>query len=108
MKNGDGGAANGTAHQSARCRLCTPALRPADKTAALTRVRYLEHELFDDSGHLRRGITAELALDSVALINQLRRALGWLEIDLDSRWRWPAKADHVGWASQPARMKAAS
>jgi hypothetical protein len=34
-------------------------------------------------------------MDTVALINHLRRALGWLEIDLDGRWRWPATSDPV-------------
>jgi hypothetical protein len=64
-------------------------LQPTDKTAAVTRVRVLERQLFDDSGHLRRGVTPERADETVALINNLRRALGWLEIDLDGRWRWP-------------------
>jgi hypothetical protein len=39
------------------------------------------------------------------VINHLRRALGWLEIDLDGRWRWPMKSDHrdprMGRASSP-------
>jgi hypothetical protein len=64
----------------------------AEKTAAVTKVRYLEHELFDDDGHIRRGVTAARADEIVGLINKLRQALGWLEIDLDGRWRWPASA----------------
>jgi hypothetical protein len=62
----------------------------AEKTAAIAKVRYLEHELFDDCGQVRRRTDRATAEDSVALINGLRRDLGWLEIDLDGRWRWPA------------------
>jgi hypothetical protein len=62
---------------------------PAEKTAAVTRVRYLERELFDDDGHIRRGVKPNRATEMVASINALRHALGWLEIDLDGRWRWP-------------------
>jgi hypothetical protein len=60
------------------------------KTAAVTKVRYLERELFDDDGHTRRGVTPARAEEIVASINDLRRCLGWLEIDLDGGWRWPA------------------
>ncbi len=60
-----------------------------EKAAAITRVQSLEHETFDDGGHLRGGVdqtAAELALDQ---INELRHLLGWLEIDLHGQWRWP-------------------
>ncbi len=66
------------------------ALAPSDKTAAVTQVRYLERELFDDSGHLRRGINRVKAEQLVVRINDLRHALGWLEIDPNGQWRWPA------------------
>ena len=94
MKHDDDEAASGATHDSKSCGFCSPPLQPPDKTAALTGVRYLERGAFDDSGQLRRGITAESANEAVALINHLRRALGWLEVDLDGRWRWPATADH--------------
>jgi hypothetical protein len=68
-------------------------LRRAQKTSAVTKVRYLERELFDDNGHIRRGVTSARAQEIVAVINDLRQALGWLEIDLDGSWRWPANAD---------------
>jgi hypothetical protein len=71
-------------------RLISTVLPPAEKTAAITKVRYLERELFDDNGHIRRGITRATAEDMVALINDLRHALGWLEIDIDGHWRWPS------------------
>ena len=63
---------------------------PAEKTAAITRVAYLERDIFDDVGHVRRGLTSEAVEQVVAQINELRFALGWLEINLDGRWRWPA------------------
>jgi hypothetical protein len=62
----------------------------AEKTAAITRVRYLERKIFDDSGHIRRRTDRATAEEVVGQINDLRHALGWLEIDLDGRWRWPA------------------
>jgi hypothetical protein len=80
-------------------RSVSPVLPRAEKTAAVTRVRYLERELFDDGGHVRRRISPARAEETVAEINDLRQALGWLEIDLDGRWRWPADAV-VGSASR--------
>jgi hypothetical protein len=74
-------------------RMLRSVLPPAEKIAAVTRVRYLEGELFDDGGHIRRSLAPARAEEIVALINDLRQALGWLEIDLDGRWRWPASAD---------------
>jgi hypothetical protein len=59
-----------------------------EKTAAVTRVRWLEHQLFED-GQVRRRITRETAQAIVDELNELRTALGWLEIDLEGRWRWP-------------------
>ena len=61
----------------------------ADKTASITRVSYLEQEVFDEGGHIRRGLDRDAVEHTVAMINDLRRALGWLEINLDGRWRWP-------------------
>jgi hypothetical protein len=61
----------------------------AAKTAAITRVRCLEQRLFDDCGQVRRRTDRATAEESVAVINGLRRSLGWLEIDLDGHWRWP-------------------
>jgi hypothetical protein len=65
------------------------AQKSAQKTAAITRVRYLEHELFDDDGHVRRGINPVRAEEIVASINELRHALGWLEIDPEGHPLWP-------------------
>jgi hypothetical protein len=67
-------------------------LTGAEKTAAVTKVRYLERQLFDSAGHIRRGVIPARAEEMAALINNLRQALGWLEIGLDGQWRWPASA----------------
>jgi hypothetical protein len=67
-------------------------LRRADKTTAVNKVRYLERKLFDDNGRVRRGVTPAQATEIVTMINGLRQTLGWLEIDLDGWWRWPANA----------------
>jgi hypothetical protein len=77
-------------------RMVSTVLPRAEKTAAVAKLRYLERELFDDGGHVRRGVTPARAEGIVVLINDLRRALGWLEIDLDGRWRWRASAGAVG------------
>jgi hypothetical protein len=69
--------------------MASTALPAADKTAVVTKVRYLECELFDENGDIRRRVTPARAKEIVALINDLRHALGWLEIDSDGRWRWP-------------------
>jgi hypothetical protein len=74
-------------------------MSPVDKTAAITKVRYLEHELFDSYGQVRRRTERGAAEVTVAAINELRRALGWLEIDLDGHWRWPA--DQAASSSSP-------
>lgn len=66
-------------------------MSPAEKTAVVTRVQCLEHETFDDSGHVRRRVELAAAERAVDEINELRRSLGWLEVDLDHRWRWPAR-----------------
>jgi hypothetical protein len=77
-------------------RMVSTVLPRAEKTAAVTKVRYLERELFDDNGHIQRAVGRARAEEIVELINDLRRALGWLEIDLEGGWRWPAS---VGAAS---------
>jgi hypothetical protein len=93
VKDNDSSALRISEHEQVSGGLVGPTLQPADKTAAFTRVRYLERELFDDSGQLPRGMTPERARETVARINHLRRALGWLEIDVEGRWRWPDESD---------------
>ena len=65
------------------------AMTRIERTAAVTRVRCLEHDVFDGDGHVRRGVERTRAEEALAEINGVRRALGWLEIDLEHRWRWP-------------------
>jgi hypothetical protein len=85
-----------TTHDDSLTRTTVPeAMTPAEKTAAVTRVRCLEHDMFDDDGHVRRGVDRSRAEEALAEINGARRALGWLEIDLEHRWRWPASTRHA-------------
>jgi hypothetical protein len=63
-------------------------LTSEEKTAAIARVRWLERDLFQD-GQVRRRISRDTAEAVVAELNQLRASLGWLEVDLEGRWRWP-------------------
>lgn len=58
------------------------------KVAAVAKVRCLEHALFDGE-RIRRALSRDQAEHLVAQINELRTALGWLEVDLDGKWRWP-------------------
>ena len=65
------------------------AIPPAEKAEAIALVQQMEHDTFDENGHLRSGIDQATAERVVAEINQLRHRLGWLEVDLQGRWRWP-------------------
>jgi hypothetical protein len=67
----------------------TISLTSQQKTAAVTRVRWLERELFDSDGQVRRRVSCERAQAIVDELNRLRVSLGWLEVDLAGRWRWP-------------------
>lgn len=61
-------------------------MSPRQKVAAVAKVRCLEHRLFE-GGRVRRELSRETARQIAAAINDLRSALGWLEINLDGRWR---------------------
>ena len=63
------------------------------KTEAITRVRWLERDLFD-GGPVGRQPSRGAADAVIAELNQLRSALGWLQIDVDGRWRWPHDDAH--------------
>jgi hypothetical protein len=65
-------------------------MAPAEKTPTITRVGYLERQVFDHSGRFRRGMDGARAGESIEQIDQLRSSLGWLEIDLRDRRRSPA------------------
>ncbi len=56
-------------------------VREGTLTVAL--VRALQHELFADGS----GQPNAAALEH---LNDLRTALGWLEVDGSGQWRWPA------------------
>jgi hypothetical protein len=63
-------------------------MTPSQKVAAVSKVRCLEHDLFEGR-RLRRELSSEQVGATVARINELRSALGWLEIDSDGQLRWP-------------------
>ena len=64
-------------------------LTDKEKTAAVARVRWLEQQLFDGDGQVRRRVSRDRAQMIVDGLNELRATLGWLEVDLAGRWRWP-------------------
>lgn len=63
-------------------------MTPRQRVAAVAKVRCLEHDLFEGD-RVRRELSREEADGIVAKINELRLALGWLEIDLKGHFRWP-------------------
>lgn len=58
-------------------------LNRRQRVAAVAKVRCLEHDLFDGD-RINRSLSSYAAEGLAAQINELRRALGWLEIDLDA------------------------
>jgi hypothetical protein len=84
-------------HPSVGLRVHPDAMTPSQKVAAVAKVRCLEHDLFDGE-RVRRDLSRQDVESIVVQLNQLRRALGWLEIDLEGRLRWP----HLSPASQTA------
>jgi hypothetical protein len=97
MTSTDPNVSGAAAEDRATQRTVSMVLPRAERTAAVNRMRYLEREVFDHSGHIQRGVTLARAEKIIALINDVRHVLGWLEIDLGGRWRWP---DTVGAPSQ--------
>lgn len=67
-------------------------MTPRQKVAAVSKVRCLEHDLFDGE-RLRHELRPDQVDGMVEEINELRTALGWLEIDLDGQLRWPHLAE---------------
>lgn len=67
-------------------------MTPRQKVAAVSKVRCLEHDLFEGE-RPRRELSSDQVRDIVARINELRTALGWLEIDLDGQLLWPHLAE---------------
>lgn len=62
----------------------------AQRTSLAGKVALLEGRLFDVDGHLRPGLSHELASTRLAEINDLRHDLGWLSVDLHHDYVWPA------------------
>lgn len=59
-------------------------LDPRQKVAAISKVRCMERDLFD-GGRIRRGLGEKAVEDMLESINDLRSALGWLELDVEGQ-----------------------
>jgi hypothetical protein len=64
------------------------------RVAAVSKVRCLEHQLFDGE-RVNRSLSRQAAERLVVQINELRRLLGWLEVDVEGHWRWPHEQQKV-------------
>ena len=62
----------------------------AQRSGMARKVELLEGRLFNDEGHLRLGLSDEVATARLGKINDLRRDLGWLWLDLHHDYVWPA------------------
>ena len=62
----------------------------AQRSCLARRVALLEGRLFEDEGHLRQGVSDEVARTRLGEINDLRRDLGWLRLDLRHDYVWPS------------------
>ena len=67
-----------------------PRLPLAQRSVLVGKVAGLEGRLFDGEGHLRPGLSHELAYTLLSEINDLRHDLGWLSLDLHHHQVWPA------------------
>ena len=62
----------------------------AQRSLIAGKVAMLEGRLYDGEGHQRPGLSDEMATTLLGEINDLRRHLGWLALDLDHHHIWPA------------------
>jgi hypothetical protein len=62
----------------------------AQRSVTAAKVAVLEGRLFDGQGHPWPGLSDRAATDLLGEINDLRRRLGWLALDLDHHHIWPA------------------
>jgi hypothetical protein len=75
------------------------------KVAAVAKVRCLEHDLFEGD-RVSRSLSRVASKAMVAEINELRRALGWLEIDVNGQWRWPHDQESDPFANRRPQLTA--
>lgn len=59
-------------------------LDPRQKVAAIAKVRCIERDLFEGD-RIRRGLGRDAVDEMLSRINDLRSALGWLELDIEGR-----------------------
>jgi hypothetical protein len=62
----------------------------AQRSRMAGKVALLEVRLFDHDGHLRQELSDEMSSIRLGEINDLRRHLGWLSLDLHHDYVWPA------------------
>jgi hypothetical protein len=62
----------------------------AQRLVLVGKVAGLEGRLFDGEGHLRAGLSREMADTLLSQVNDLRHDLGWLSLDLHHHQVWPA------------------
>jgi hypothetical protein len=62
----------------------------AQRLVLVGKVAGLEGRLFDGEGHLRAGLSREMADTLLSEVNDLRHDLGWLSLDLRHHQVWPA------------------
>ena len=62
----------------------------AQRSLTVGKVAVLEGRLFDRQGHPRSRLSDHAATTLLGQINDLRRQLGWLALDLDHHHIWPA------------------
>jgi hypothetical protein len=62
----------------------------AQRSSMARKVALLEGRLFDDQGHLRQGLSDQVASTRLGEINDLRHDLGWLSVDAHHDYVWPA------------------
>jgi hypothetical protein len=74
-------------HPSVGLRVDPNRMTDREKVAAVAKVQCLEHDLFGHAGP-RRELSADEVVERLAKINQLRRALGWLDVGLDESLQW--------------------
>jgi hypothetical protein len=89
-------------HPSVGTSVSPASMSPRQKVAAVAKVRCLEHRLFEGE-KVSRSLGRMEAEAIVAEINELRRALGWLETDINGQWRWPH--DHTDQPSVAGRAR---
>jgi hypothetical protein len=68
----------------------------ADQGASVAKLSGLECLLFDGDDHVRRDTSPEEAVRLLGAVNDLRRQLGWLCLDMGRHHCWPEGTRRAG------------